>query len=67
MHLDDIRVPALRSSCSGVATPEKNREEDHEEGVGSQISSRGEIRVAGGCSDVLLELGEKGCLPPYEW
>ena len=51
------------STQAGVSAPEEDREDDHEEGMGTEIGGDGEVGIEGGRTGGLLHGREVGCLP----
>jgi hypothetical protein len=57
----DIRSPNIR-----VPTPELNRQEDHEEGMGAQIGRVRKVGVERWRPDLLLHQREPWCFPAHD-
>jgi hypothetical protein len=56
-------VANLRSAYVGVSAPKLDGQEYHEEGVGAQIGSVGEVGIEGGRANLVLHQSQPWRLP----
>jgi len=60
------RMGTIRAANAGVAAPELDGQEDHEEGVGAEIGCVGKVGVEGRRADGMLQAGEPWGLAAHQ-